>query len=71
MITRILQKKLAFLSGKFPILTLVGPRQAGKSTLAKMTFPEHAYVSLENPNTLERALDDPLVYHPQLRSLKG
>lgn len=43
----------------FPVITLTGPRQAGKTTLAKAAFPEHAYVSLEDPEEREQALTDP------------
>ena len=65
MIPRLLEKKIRTLCAQFPIITLVGPRQAGKSTLAKMAFPSHAYVSLENPALLSRALDDPLEFLTQ------
>ena len=44
---------------KFPVLVLTGPRQSGKTTLAKMSFSDYRYVSLENPQTLEFALTDP------------
>jgi len=44
---------------KFPVLVLTGPRQSGKTTLAKMSFPEYRYVSLENPEALNFALVDP------------
>jgi predicted AAA+ superfamily ATPase len=40
-------------------LVLTGPRQSGKTTLAKMSFPDYRYVSLENPQILEFALTDP------------
>ncbi|MCX6130402.1 MAG: ATP-binding protein [Proteobacteria bacterium] len=46
-------------SRTFPIVTLTGPRQSGKTTLAKMLFPSHEYVSLENPDQLLRAQEDP------------
>ena len=44
---------------KFPVLVFTGPRQSGKTTLAKLVFPEYRYVSLENPDNLEFALSDP------------
>jgi len=44
---------------KFPILTIVGPRQSGKTTLAKAAFPELAYVNLEDIGILEELEYDP------------
>jgi uncharacterized protein len=48
MIERILQKRLLELSKQFPAIALMGPRQSGKTTLAKVTFPHYFYVSLED-----------------------
>ena len=45
---------------EFPVLTIVGPRQSGKTTLAKASFPRYAYVNLEDPETRELAEND---YH--------
>lgn len=59
MIPRIMQPKLEELAGKFPVVTVSGPRQSGKSTLAKMTFPSYRYVSLEDPDRYEFASSDP------------
>jgi predicted AAA+ superfamily ATPase len=44
---------------KFPIVTIIGPRQSGKTTLCKATFPDKPYVSLEPPDVRQFALDDP------------
>ena len=49
---------LALLQG-FPIVTFTGPRQSGKTTLAKSVFSNRAYVSLEDPDQRLAALDDP------------
>jgi predicted AAA+ superfamily ATPase len=46
-------------SEQYPVVSITGPRQSGKTTLAKMLFPEHAYVSLERPDYREQAEDDP------------
>ena len=46
----------------FPGVFLTGPRQSGKTTLLKMTFPEHQYISLENPHTLDAVQFDPVGY---------
>ncbi len=43
----------------FPVLALTGPRQSGKTTLAKAAFPNKPYVSLENPDQREFASNDP------------
>jgi predicted AAA+ superfamily ATPase len=43
----------------YPVLTLTGPRQAGKTTLCRSTFPDLPYVNLEAPDVREAALDDP------------
>lgn len=43
----------------FPIVAITGPRQSGKTTLAKAVFPGKPYVSLENPGEREFAERDP------------
>jgi len=59
MILRDAAKTLARLSKGFPVLAITGPRQAGKTTLAKLVFSEKPYVSLENPDEREFAQNDP------------
>jgi len=59
MIHRQAQTTLLRLAKGFPILVITGPRQSGKTTLARMTFPEHRYVSLEDIDEREFALTDP------------
>lgn len=44
---------------RMPVVTLVGPRQSGKSTLCRMLFPHHRYRNLEEPDTREFATQDP------------
>ncbi|MEA1877402.1 MAG: ATP-binding protein [Bacteroidota bacterium] len=59
MITRDAGQELAELAKQFKAVALIGPRQSGKTTLAKAVFPEKQYVSLENPDLRRFALDDP------------
>lgn len=59
MIERQLKKELLLQMQEYPVVTILGPRQAGKTTLAQMVFPDFDYVSLENPETLAIATEDP------------
>ncbi len=43
----------------FPVTVLTGPRQSGKTTLLRQTFPEFTYISLESPDQLMLAKADP------------
>ena len=58
-IPRTLSGHLKELGKYFPILSLTGPRQAGKTTLLKELFTDYTYVSLEDPDQQERAIEDP------------
>ncbi len=44
---------------QYPVVTLTGPRQSGKTTLANSRFPDKPYISLEDPDTRRYATDDP------------
>lgn len=46
----------------FPIVTVTGPRQSGKTTLIRTMFPDMPYYSLENPDTLAMAMNDPMAF---------
>ena len=50
---------MATLARQYPVVTITGPRQAGKTTLCKMVFPDMPYVSLENPDYRAAAENDP------------
>lgn len=59
MIERVLLRTLERLAKGFPILGITGPRQSGKTTLAKGMFPHLGYVSLEDPIDRAFAMEDP------------
>ncbi|HPN32673.1 MAG TPA: ATP-binding protein [bacterium] len=42
-----------------PIIGITGPRQSGKTTLVKHLFPKYKYISLENPDNRDFAINDP------------
>lgn len=58
MLTRTLAKQLISLSKQVPVITVIGPRQSGKTTLVKQCFPEHNYVNLEDPFNRALATED-------------
>jgi uncharacterized protein len=59
MIPRTAFATVARLARGFPIVTITGPRQSGKTTLARAAFPGKPYVSLENSEHLDYATTDP------------
>jgi len=59
MIPRKASSTLSRLSKGFPIVAITGPRQSGKTTLAKAFFHEKPYVSLENLDERNFAINDP------------
>lgn len=50
---------------EFPIVTITGPRQSGKTTLIRMQYPNFNYVNLEEPHTREFAATDPVGFLKQ------
>ncbi len=59
LINRQLAPTLKRFAESFPVITLTGPRQSGKTTLARAIFPEKPCVSLEDPSERLFAEDDP------------
>ena len=46
-------------SGFYPVIVLTGPRQTGKTTLARHLFPDYSYFNLEDISILESVENDP------------
>ena len=59
MIPRDAEKIIRKLFKGYPVLAITGPRQSGKTTLARYVFDKKPYVSLENPDIRELAQGDP------------
>ncbi|NOY94321.1 MAG: ATP-binding protein [Deltaproteobacteria bacterium] len=59
MIARTIEEPLREAATLYPVVTLTGPRQSGKTTTCRRVFQHHAYVSLEAPDVRSFAIDDP------------
>lgn len=59
MIQRTAHSTLLRLAQGFPIVAITGPRQSGKTTLARAVFPDKPYLSLEDPDIRALAEEDP------------
>lgn len=59
MLSRDIAPFLKKLEKQFPVVTILGPRQSGKTTLAQNLFSSHRYVNLEHPNVRLFAQKDP------------
>ena len=59
MIKRDVRDYLVRIASQFRVVGILGPRQAGKTTLARATFEKQSYVSLEDLDTRIRAQNDP------------
>ncbi len=65
MIKRELQKTIQKYAKTYPVVTITGPRQSGKTTLAKMAFPSYSYCNLEHPENRLLAEKDPKSFFRQ------
>lgn len=61
-IQRQIKGELLILTTEYPVVTILGPRQAGKTTLARTTLPDYAYSNLEDPEVRLLAQEDPRAY---------
>lgn len=59
MISRSMTKVLVRSALYYPVVAILGPRQSGKTTLARNTFANHKYISLENADMAYHATHDP------------
>lgn len=59
-IYRFMSEAIIEASRYFPVVTVTGPRQSGKSTLLRHLFPEMPYLSMEDPDTRSAAKMDPM-----------
>lgn len=59
MIIRDISEELMRSAAEYPVVTILGPRQSGKTTLAQMTFPDKPYFSMEDPDIRMAAQADP------------
>ena len=59
MIQRKITPYLLDMARYFPVVTILGPRQSGKTTLSKQLFPNHVYVNLEDKTARDIAMSDP------------
>ncbi|MBN2262249.1 MAG: ATP-binding protein [Prolixibacteraceae bacterium] len=61
-IEREIHNELLAMSGHYPVVTITGPRQSGKTTLARTTFPNKPYFNFENPDTRQQVELDPRAF---------
>jgi uncharacterized protein len=59
MIKRAISEKILHYARQYPVVTITGPRQSGKTTICKALFPKRKYFSLENIDTRNYAKNDP------------
>ena len=56
-INRDIESAIRFLEGDYPVLTIIGPRQSGKTSLVRHLYPDHTYVNLEHAHAYQLAID--------------
>jgi predicted AAA+ superfamily ATPase len=68
MIKRHLEQKLKTAIGQYPVVTVTGPRQSGKTTLLRGALGGFDYVNLEDPDRRADAMSDPRAFLGQFKS---
>jgi predicted AAA+ superfamily ATPase len=67
-LSRVIEQTIRATAEHFPALLLIGTRQVGKTTvLRQLSGNDRAYVTLDDPRTLEMARNDPALFmrkHP-------
>jgi hypothetical protein len=61
-IRRALEAKILEIAHEYPVVSIIGPRQSGKTTLSQQLFPHHRYISLEDPDIRLLAETDPRLF---------
>ena len=71
MFERAIKIKLENVVKDYPVVTITGPRQSGKTTLVKETYPNKSYYNLESPDLLELILSDPREFFNNIDLKRG
>jgi len=58
-ISRSIEPVVRELAGAYPVITMTGPRQSGKTTLCRKIFAHKPYANLESPQVRQFAIEDP------------
>jgi predicted AAA+ superfamily ATPase len=71
MISRTLEEKLRYFAKKLPVVAVLGPRQSGKTTLTKASFPHYRYITFEDAGIRLLAEEDPKKFLQDLSQENG
>lgn len=70
-IDRIISKRIQDGAKQMPVIALIGPRQSGKSTLARHVFPEHIYLDMQDADLFAFANEDPKGFLQTYKNERG
>jgi uncharacterized protein len=68
MYSRETENYISKIQSKYRCITIMGPRQSGKTTLSRKLFPEFDYFTFESPELRTRVLSDPKSFLASLSS---